>query len=79
MKLKAWDIEGFIAEQIGKWEDSPELAKVSREEWPAMVNDKRQELLNAFVAKITYNDDNGQVDIKMNEQGVASFAEASAR
>lgn len=74
VKLKAWDIEEFMAEQIGKWEDSPELAKVFRDEWPALVTEKRQELLNEFVARIVYNnDDDGQVEIDMNREAVARF------
>jgi hypothetical protein len=79
VKLKAWDIEEFIAEQIGKWEASPELAQVFRDDWPAMVTARRQELLNEFVAKITYNDDDGQVDIEMNKEAVARFVESQAQ
>lgn len=76
VSLNAWDIEEFIAEQIGKWEDSMELAKVFRDEWPAMVTKKRQDLLNEFVGKITYNVEDGQVDIEMNREAVARFVES---
>lgn len=78
VSVNAWDMEEFVAEQIGKWEDSPEVASVFRDEWPEMVMQKRQELLNRFVVKITLNDDDGDVDIEMNDEAVARFLEEQA-
>jgi hypothetical protein len=78
VSLNAWDMEEFVAEQIGKWEGSPEVAGVFRDDWPTMVMEKRQELLKRFVVKITYNDDDGDIDIEMNDEAVVRFVQEQA-
>lgn len=69
--LNAWDIEEFVAAQIGSWEASPELARVFRDEWPSMISGKKRQLLHEYVVKVTYNADSSDVDIELNDAAAA--------
>jgi site-specific DNA recombinase len=77
--LNAWDMEEFVAAQIGSWEASPELAKIFRDEWPSMISEKKYQLLHEYVVKVTYNADNSDVDIELNDESAARFEKEKAR
>jgi hypothetical protein len=72
-------MEEFVAAQIGSWEASPELAKIFRDEWPSMISEKKYQLLHEYVVKVTYNADNSDVDIELNDESAARFEKEKAR
>ena len=68
-------MDEFVAEQIGKWEVSPQLAKVFRDGRSTMVPDGEYQLFNAYVTRVTYSADTDDVGMKLSREAAARFQE----